>query len=118
MFRALEAALKSKVAVVAAVGAIAVGGGAGIAARSAGTSPQFGQQVKQQVASCKQELRPTTSGIGLCVSGLASQFGAQQRAAHAATAANAPAAGPGKASQARSRAALPPTASGQHPHGH
>jgi enoyl-CoA hydratase/carnithine racemase len=42
MFRALEAALKSKVAVVAAVGAIAVGGGAGIAARSAGTSPQFG----------------------------------------------------------------------------
>ena len=43
MFRALEAAVKSKLAVAAAVGALAVGGGAGIAARSAGISPQFCQ---------------------------------------------------------------------------
>jgi hypothetical protein len=116
MLSALVTAAKSKVAVVAAVGALAVGGGAGIAARSAGTSPQIGQQVKQQVASCKHDLRPTTSGIGLCVSGFASQFGTQQRAAHAGTASGA-AARPGRASRPGSRAALSPTASGQHPHG-
>ena len=75
---------RSKVATVATIVALTASGG--VAAKAAITGDanplHWGQQVKQQVQTCKDELAPGEHGIGQCVSAFASQHGQAQRAAH------------------------------------
>jgi len=78
--RAVAVGIKSKVGVAVLAGLLATGGATGAAA--AATHGAFGQQVKQQVESCKDALGTGAHGIGDCVSDFAQQHGAQQRQQH------------------------------------
>ncbi len=78
--RAVAVGIKSKVGIAVLAGLLATAGATGVAA--AATHGAFGQQVKQQVESCKDALGTGAHGIGDCVSDFAQQHGAQQRQQH------------------------------------
>ncbi len=78
--RAIAVGFKSKVGAAVLATLLATGGATGVAA--AATHGAFGQQVKQQVESCKDALGTGAHGIGDCVSDFAQQHGAQQRQQH------------------------------------
>ncbi|HZC78184.1 MAG TPA: hypothetical protein VE258_10565 [Ktedonobacterales bacterium] len=80
LVRAVAGGIKSKVGAAVLAGLLATGGATGVAA--AATHGAFGQQVKQQVESCKDALGTGAHGIGDCVSDFAQQHGAQQRQQH------------------------------------
>ena len=79
LFGGAGAALAAKLLTGFAVAALAVGaaGAAGEVAVTGSLNPQdWGQQVKQQVESCKTTLRASgVRGIGECVSDFAQQHG-------------------------------------------
>lgn len=79
LFGGAGAALAAKLLTGFAVAALAVGaaGAAGEVAVTGSLNPQdWGQQVKQQVESCKTTLRASgVRGIGECVSDFAKQHG-------------------------------------------
>lgn len=79
LFGGAGAALAAKLLTGFAVAAMAVGaaGAAGEVAVTGSLNPQdWGQQVKQQVESCKTSLRASgVRGIGECVSDFAQQHG-------------------------------------------
>jgi hypothetical protein len=79
LFGGAGAALAAKLLTGFAVAALAVGaaGAAGEVAVTGSLNPQdWGQQVKQQVESCKTSLRASgVRGIGECVSDFAQQHG-------------------------------------------
>ena len=77
---AVAAGLKSKIGVAVLAALLATGGATGAAAAAAHGA--FGQQVKQHVESCKDQLQAGTHGIGECVSDFAQQHGQQQRQQH------------------------------------
>ncbi len=56
--------------------------GSATGAAAAASQGAFGQQVKQQVESCKDKLQAGVHGIGECVSDFAQQHGQQQRQQH------------------------------------
>jgi hypothetical protein len=78
--RAVAVGIKSKVGAAVLATLLATGGATGVAA--AATHGAFGQQVKQQVVSCKDALGTGAHGIGDCVSDFAQQHSAQQRQQH------------------------------------
>ncbi|MHB8589477.1 MAG: hypothetical protein ACYDA0_11575 [Candidatus Dormibacteraceae bacterium] len=82
------ALVSTKGAVGLAVALLAVGS-AGVASEAAITgsaSPsKWGQQVVQQVDTCKDALKPGTHGIGKCVSTFAKQHGKQVSSDHRAS---------------------------------
>jgi hypothetical protein len=78
--RAVAVGIKSKVGIAVVAGLLATAGATGVAA--AASHGAFGQQVKQQVESCKDALGTGAHGIGDCVSDFAQQHGAQQRQQH------------------------------------
>jgi hypothetical protein len=96
-----SAAAKSKLAVVGAAAALAAGGGVGAKAAITGDANPFnwGQQVKHQVQTCKQQLAAGQHGIGKCVSAFAKQHGAQRRQAHSHAASHTPEHAPGTGKQ-------------------
>src|SRR4029077_3333960 len=73
------AALAAKIVTgfaVAAIASTAAGAGTEIAITGSATPANWGQQVKQTVATCKETLRASgTRGIGQCVSAFAKQHG-------------------------------------------
>ena len=79
-----SAAAKSKLVIAGAAVALAAGGGVGAKAAITGDANplHWGQQVKHQVQTCKQQLAAGQHGIGKCVSAFAKQHGAQERQAH------------------------------------
>jgi hypothetical protein len=86
-------------AALATAAAIVGGGSAAAAAATHSTDPTvWGRTVTAAVTSCKGQLNDGQHGIGHCVSAVASTKGAQERAAHAASAArqNQPAAAAAK----------------------
>ena len=116
-------------AVAAAAVVTLVGAGVGVKTVLTGSPDptNWGQQVTQQVQSCKDQLSSGQHGIGPCVSGFANQHGKQEAAAHTpagrpngANHANGPPVNPGKAGQ-HGRPANPPRATpgaaqpGSHP---
>jgi hypothetical protein len=84
MIHSLATLAKSKVAIAATAVALAAGGGVGAKAAVTGNpNPlNWGQQVKNQVGTCKQDLAPGEHGIGKCVSDFAKQHGVQERQQH------------------------------------
>jgi hypothetical protein len=78
--RAVAVGIKSKVGVAVLAGLLATSGATGVAA--AASNGAFGQQVKEQVQDCKDQLKSGMHGIGDCVSTFAQQHGAQQRQQH------------------------------------
>lgn len=84
----LTAAAGGKFVTGVAVAAFAAtAAGAAVEANASGSaSPDaWGQQVEQQVRTCKDALQPGQHGIGQCVSAFASQHGQQERDAHRAS---------------------------------
>jgi len=81
---AIATAARSKVAIAATALTLAAGGTVGAKAAVTGNPNPFnwGQQVKQKVVTCKQDLKPGEHGIGQCVSKFAKQHGIQERQAH------------------------------------
>jgi hypothetical protein len=88
-FSTLTAAASTKAAGGLAAAALLVGGGTAAAAAATGsTNPDvWGKTVTAAVATCKGDLKAGQHGIGPCVSAQAKKKGAQERAAHAASAA-------------------------------
>ena len=89
LFGGAGAALAAKIATGFAVAALAAAG-AGVASEVATTGSlnpnDWGQQVVQQVNTCKDTLRASgVRGIGQCVSAFASQHGKQVSADHRAS---------------------------------
>src|ERR1051326_5609790 len=89
LFGGAGAALAAKIATGFAVAALAAAG-AGVASEVATTGSlnpnDWGQQVVQQVNTCKDTLRASgVRGIGQCVSAFASQNGRQVSADHRAS---------------------------------
>jgi len=80
----LIAAASTKAAAGLAVAALAVGGGSIAATAATGsTNPDvWGKTVTAAVASCKDKLTDGQHGIGQCVSTVAKQKGAEERAKH------------------------------------
>ncbi|HEY8326754.1 MAG TPA: hypothetical protein VIG77_19845 [Ktedonobacterales bacterium] len=79
---AIAVAAKVKLATLLLADTLVVGGAGAAGATAAAANGTFGQQVKQQVATCKAELKAGTHGIGECVSDFASQHGQQERDQH------------------------------------
>ena len=72
---------KGAIGLAAALLAVGAAGVAGEAAITGSASPStWGQQVVQQVDTCKDALKPGTHGIGQCVSTFAKQHGKQHGA--------------------------------------
>jgi len=98
MIHAVAAAAKSKVAIAATALALAAGGPVGAKAAVTGNPNPFhwGQQVKQKVITCKQDLKPGQHGIGQCVSKFAKLHGQQERQAHSKASSHRPGQTPGR----------------------
>lgn len=77
---AIAASVKGKAAALVLAGVLAAGGATG--ATVAANNGAFGQQVKDQVQTCKQELQDGVHGIGECVSTFAKGHGQQERQQH------------------------------------
>jgi hypothetical protein len=84
LLHTLGAAAKSKAVITATALSVVAGGGVGAKVAVTGNADPFvwGQRVKQQVVTCKQDLAPGQHGIGTCVSGFARQHGVQARDQH------------------------------------
>ncbi|MHB8508949.1 MAG: PT domain-containing protein [Candidatus Dormibacteria bacterium] len=80
----LAAMASSKAAAGLAVAALAVGGGSAAVASATGSSNPavWGKTVTAAVATCKSQLTTGIHGIGDCVSKVAREKGAEERAAH------------------------------------
>lgn len=80
----ITALASSKAAVALAVAVLAIGGAsAGAAAATGSLNPVvWGKTVSSAVATCKDQLKNGARGIGQCVSDVAKQKGAEERAAH------------------------------------
>jgi hypothetical protein len=82
------AALAAKIVTgfaVAAIASTAAAAATEIALTGSANPSNWGQQVAQTVATCKETLRASgTRGIGQCVSAFASQHGKTESAAHSA----------------------------------
>ena len=85
----LPALLGTKAVAAAAVVTLA-GTAVGVKAAVTGSPDptNWGQQVTQQVKTCKAQLQPGQHGIGECVSDFANQHGKQVSAAHSQAGAN------------------------------
>ena len=100
----LLAALGTKAAVGGVAVALAAGTAAAATASTGSVSPvSWGQHVVQAVQGCKQEVRVGAASaprnVGVCVSAIASQHGAEERARHGqgpASTPGTPAAMPGR----------------------
>jgi uncharacterized membrane protein YebE (DUF533 family) len=92
----VAAVLGTKAAMAVAAGALAVGAAsAGEAVITGSFNPgDWGQQVVQQVNTCKDALAPDSHGIGDCVSSFASQHGKTVSSEHRATPTTTPSHGP------------------------
>jgi hypothetical protein len=77
---AVAAAVKGKASAAILAALLAAGGTTG--ATVAAANGAFGQQVQQQVQTCKDDLKAGTHGIGQCVSTFAQQKGEQERDQH------------------------------------
>ncbi len=85
--QAARSVVRLSLAVAFAVATLALTGIGALAATLTGSvDPQvWGQQVRDQVQSCKESLRPGQHGIGECVSDFARQHGPGVAGAHPAT---------------------------------
>ena len=79
---ALATAAKVKLASLILAGTLVVGGAGATGATVAASNGAFGQQVKQQVATCKADLKAGAHGIGQCVSTFAKDHGQDKREQH------------------------------------
>ena len=84
LLASLTAAASTKAAAGLAVAALAVGGGSIAATAATGTTNPavWGKTVTAAVATCKDKLTDSQHGIGQCVSAVAKQKGAEERAKH------------------------------------
>ena len=76
-----SAAIVAKLATGFVVAALATAGATEAAITGSLNPADWGQQVKQQVSSCKAALPPGDHGIGACVSSFAAQRGAARNGA-------------------------------------
>ncbi|HEX8729333.1 MAG TPA: hypothetical protein VF739_11955 [Ktedonobacterales bacterium] len=79
---AMATAAKVKLASLILAGTLVVGGAGATGATVAASNGAFGQQVKQQVQTCKADLASGAHGIGKCVSTFAKDHGQDKREQH------------------------------------
>ena len=115
----VTAAASTKAAAGLAAAALVAGGGsvAATAATGSANPTVWGKTVTAAVESCKADLKPGEHGIGQCVSAVASRKGAEERAAHSASAARQDHPN-GKSTEAGNGDAGARPAGGNHPPAH
>ena len=85
MLAKVAAVLTTKAALAAAFGVLMVGAASEAVISGSVNPADWGQQVVQQVQTCKDALAPGSHGIGQCVSSFASQHGKTVSSEHRAT---------------------------------